>query len=135
MICENLFYFLIFGVHSGQIYLPKNNGMRDNLTRLRNFYISLCLLFDHYCQNLISAKETGYQPVLLPNSQLLLLFPCYFLSKITALSRLATRIQKLQYQRSSSALLVWNQTTLERANWQNIMAMIVCKIFIHNLGL
>ena len=135
MIWENLFYFLIFRVHSGQIYLPKNNGIRQNLTRLRNIYISLCLCFDHFSQNLISAKETGYQPVPLPNSQLLLLFPYYFLSKIIVLSRSATRIQKLLYQRSSSVLLVWNQTSLERANWQNIMARIVCKIFIHNLGL
>ena len=118
-----------------QVYLPKSNNIRQNLTRPGTFYVPFCLRFDHYCQNLISAKETGYQPVPPPNSQLLLLFHYYFLSKIIVLSHWATRIQKCFYQKSSSVLLVQNQTLLERANWQNIMTRIVYKIFIQNLGL
>ena len=41
--------------NSGQIYLPKTNGIRQNWTTSANFYISFC--FDPYCQNLILQRR------------------------------------------------------------------------------
>ena len=65
--------FLVYNL--GQIYLPKKKQHQAKFDKTKELFYFFCLCFEHYWQNLLSAEETGCQPVLPLNSRLLLLFP------------------------------------------------------------
>ena len=88
---EKIFYF-----HHKKIEL-KTWKIQQNWTRLENFDINFCVLFDFYCQILISGRKTG--DMSLPKFEIFLIFPNLRRSLVLRLSatRETTRIPSFLY--------------------------------------